>query len=84
MFQMFEGLWFEFSVETLLESNFSIWVNIICGFVNQTAFEKEAYLKDLVVKLLKDRNLSDYDMLDSLFEEIKQELHAHTKASNSV
>jgi len=52
--------------------------------VNQTAFEKESYLKDLVVKLLKDRNLSDYDMLDSLFEEIKQELHAHTKASNSV
>jgi len=50
--------------------------------VNQTAFEKEAYLKDLVVKLLKDRNLSDYDMLDSLFEEIKQEHHVHTKVSN--
>jgi len=52
--------------------------------VNQTTFEKEAYLKDLVVKLLKDRNLSDYDMLDSLFEEIKQELCTHTKASDSV
>jgi len=52
--------------------------------VNKTTFEKEAYLKDLVVKLLKDRNLSDYDMLDSLFEEIKQELHVTTKASNSV
>ena len=52
-------------------------------FVNQTTFEKEAHLKDLVVKLLKDRNLSDYDMLDSLFEEIKQELHNHTKTSDS-
>jgi hypothetical protein len=50
--------------------------------VNQTTFEKEAYLKDLVVKLLKDRNLSDYDMLDSLFEEIKQELHDYAKTSN--
>ena len=53
-------------------------------FVNQTTFEKEAYLKDLVVKLLKDRNLSDYDMLDSLFEEIKQEFHVTAKASDSV
>jgi hypothetical protein len=52
--------------------------------VNQTTFEKEAYLKDLVVKLLKDRNLSDYDMLDSLFEEIKQELRTNVKASDSV
>jgi hypothetical protein len=51
--------------------------------VNQTTFEKEAYLKNLVVKLLKDRNLSDYDKLDSLFEEIKQELHNHTKTSDS-
>lgn len=51
--------------------------------MNQTTFEKEAYLKDLVVKLLKDRNLSDYDMLDSLFEEIKHELHNHAKPSDS-
>ena len=40
----------------------------------QTIFEKEAYLKDLVIKLLQEKNLSDYDMLDSLFAEIKQEL----------
>ena len=52
--------------------------------MNQTTFEKEAHLKDLVVKLLKDRNLSDYDMLDSLFEEIKQEFHVTAKASDSV
>ena len=52
--------------------------------MNKTTFEKEAYLKDLVVKLLKDRNLSEYDKLDSLFEEIKQELHNHTKTSDSA
>ena len=52
--------------------------------MNKTTFEKEAYLKDLVVKLLKDRNLSEYDKLDSLFEEIKQELRTNVKASDSV
>jgi len=52
--------------------------------VNQSTFEKEDYLKDLVVKLLKDRNLSDYDMLDSLFEEIKQELQNQDKISDSL
>ena len=40
----------------------------------QSTSEKEAYFKDLVIKLLQERNLSDFDMLDSLFEEIKQEL----------
>ena len=48
--------------------------------MSQKTFEKEAYLKDFVVKLLKDRNLSDYDMLDSLFEEIKQELQKQDKS----
>jgi hypothetical protein len=52
--------------------------------VNQSIFEKEIYLKNLVVKLLKDRNLSDYDMLDSLFEEIKQELQNQVKSKNSL
>ena len=42
--------------------------------MSQSTLEKEAYLKDLVEKLLKDRNLSDFEMLDNLFEEIKQEL----------
>ncbi len=53
-------------------------------FVNQTTFEKEVHLKDLVVKLLKYRNLSDYDELNSLFEEIKQAFHITTKTSDSV
>jgi hypothetical protein len=52
--------------------------------VSQSIFEKEIYLKNLVVKLLKDRNLSDYDMLDSLFEEIKQELQNQVKSKNSL
>jgi len=52
--------------------------------MNQSAFEKESYLKNLVVKLLEDRNLSDYDMLDNLFEEIKQELQNQDKPTNSL
>ncbi len=41
--------------------------------MSQNIFEKEDHLKEIVVKLLKNRNLSDYDMLDSLFQEIKQD-----------
>jgi len=52
--------------------------------MNQNTFEKESYLKDLVVKLLEDRNLSDYDILDSLFEEIKQELQNQDKSLDSL
>jgi hypothetical protein len=52
--------------------------------MNQNTLKKEAFLKDLVVKLLKDRNLSDFDMLDSLFEEIKQELQNQDKSLNSL
>ena len=52
--------------------------------MNQNTLAKEAFLKDLVVKLLKDRNLSDFDMLDSLFEEIKQELQNQDKSLNSL
>lgn len=37
---------------------------------------KEEHLKDLVVKLLKERNFSDLQLLDSLFAEIKEEFQA--------
>ena len=47
--------------------------------VSENTFEKEANLKDLVIRLLKEKNLSDFDMLDSLFTEIKQELQKHQK-----
>jgi len=48
----------------------------------QSTFEKEDYLKDLVVKLLQEKNLSDFDTLNSLFEEIKQELQTQHKSSD--
>jgi len=47
--------------------------------VIQNTLEKEANLKDLVIKLLKDRNFSDSDMLESLFDEIKIELQNQQK-----
>ncbi|MEX2192704.1 MAG: hypothetical protein WD717_04930 [Nitrosarchaeum sp.] len=36
--------------------------------------EKETQLKELVIKLLKEKNFSDYDLLDSLFAEVKEEI----------
>ncbi len=36
--------------------------------------EKEMHLKELVIKLLEEKNFSDYDLLDSLFAEVKQEI----------
>ena len=51
-------------------------------FVIQSTSEKETYLKDLVVKLLQERNLSNFDMLDSLFAEVKQELQNQQKSIN--
>ncbi|MCV0430722.1 hypothetical protein [Nitrosopumilus sp.] len=50
--------------------------------MNQNIFEKEAYLKDLVEKLLRNRNLSDFDTLNNLFEEIKKELKNQTQSTN--
>ncbi len=52
--------------------------------MTQSPLQKEAFLKDLVIKLLRERNLSDFDMLDSLFEEVKQELQNQEKTSYSV
>ncbi|MCV0393263.1 MAG: hypothetical protein K5790_08270 [Nitrosopumilus sp.] len=40
----------------------------------QSTLEKEDYLKDLVVKLLQEKNLSEFDKLELLFSEIKLEL----------
>lgn len=47
--------------------------------MNQTPSEKEAMLKELVIKLLKEKNLSDYEKLESLFDEIKEELKTARK-----
>ena len=44
-------------------------------FLIQNAIdEKEIHLKELVIKLLEEKNFSDYDLLDSLFAEVKQEI----------
>jgi hypothetical protein len=50
--------------------------------VIQNTLEKEANLKNLVVKLLQDGNFSDSDMLESLFDEIKTELQNQQKNIN--
>lgn len=42
--------------------------------IQRTVDEKETCLKELVIKLLKEKNFSDYDLLDSLFAEVKQEI----------
>lgn len=44
----------------------------------QSTLDKESYLKDSVVKI-RERNLSDFEMLDSLFDEIKQEFQNQDK-----
>ncbi|WP_133936244.1 hypothetical protein [Candidatus Nitrosarchaeum limnium] len=36
--------------------------------------EKETQLKELVIKLLKEKNFSNYELLDSLFSEVKDEI----------
>ena len=50
--------------------------------MSQNVLEKEAHLKELVIKLLEEKNLSDFELLDSLFDEIKEELQIHQKSLN--
>ena len=50
--------------------------------MSQNVLEKEAHLKELVIKLLEEKNLSDFELLDSLFDEIKEELQNHQKSLN--
>lgn len=47
----------------------------------QNILEKETHLKELVIKLLEENKLSDFELLDSLFGEIKEELQKHQKTS---
>ena len=41
--------------------------------IQNTIDEKETQLKELVIKL-SEKNFSYYDLLDSLFTEVKQEI----------
>jgi len=42
--------------------------------IKKSIDEKETQLKELVIKLLEEKNFSDYDLLDSLFAEVKPEI----------
>ena len=42
--------------------------------IQKSIDEKETRLKELVIKLLEEKNFSDYDLLDSLFAEVKQDI----------
>jgi len=42
--------------------------------IQKSIDEKETHLKELVIKLLEEKNFSDYDLLDLLFAEVKQEI----------
>jgi len=48
--------------------------------MSQSVFEKEAHLKDLVVKLLEEKDFSNFELLESLFDDIKDELQNTQKS----
>ena len=50
--------------------------------MSQNVLEKEAHLKELVIKLLEEKDFSNFELLDSLFDEIKEELQNHQKSLN--
>ena len=47
---------------------------ILIPFVLENTLEKEDQLKEMVLDLLKKRDLSDFELLDALFSDIKKEL----------
>ncbi|MFB5627679.1 MAG: hypothetical protein ACE5R5_05735 [Nitrosarchaeum sp.] len=50
--------------------------------IHNSIDEKETHLKELVIKLLNEKNFSDYDLLDSLFAEVKQEIQKNHSLSS--
>jgi len=50
--------------------------------IQNSISEKEMRLKELVIKLLEEKNFSDYDLLDSLFAEVKQEIQKTHKLTS--
>ena len=48
--------------------------------MNKRISKKEIYLKNLVVKLLEEKNLKDFDTIDQLFAELKHELKTKQKS----
>jgi len=50
--------------------------------IKKSIDEKETQLKELVIKLLEEKNFSDYDLLDSLFAEVKEEIKKTRKLTS--
>ena len=48
-------------------------------FVNKRTSQKEIHLKNLIVKLLEEKNLKDFDTIDQLFAELKRDLKTQQK-----
>ena len=42
--------------------------------MNKRISKKETHLKNMVVKLLEEKNLKDFDTIDQLFAELKRDL----------
>ena len=53
-------------------SNFNELFHIL--LVNKRISQKEIKLKNLIVKLLEEKNLKDFDTIDELFAELKRDL----------
>ena len=52
-------------------------------FVIQNSLdEKEMHLKELVIKILEEKHFSDYAFLDSLFNEVKEEIQKTHKIAS--
>jgi hypothetical protein len=61
-----------------------IYISYHCiKFVIQNSIdEKETHLKELVIKLLEEKNFSNYDLLDSLFADVKQEIQKNNQLNS--
>ena len=62
----------EYDIDTIFQLIFKF--QILIPFVLENTLEKEDQLKEMVIDLLKKRDLSDFELLDALFSDIKNEL----------
>ena len=62
----------EIVIHTIFQLAFNYLIHTF--FVQENTLEKEDQLKDMVLELLKKRDLSDFELLDALFSDIKKEL----------
>lgn len=62
----------EYKIQFIFQLIFNHEIHTL--FVLENTLEKEDQLKNIVLELLKNRDLSDFEMLDALFSDIKTEL----------